>query len=260
METFDRFARFYDDDYRFYDEDIDLAVELAQQCGGDVLELGCGTGRVLVPIAAAGCRIAGVDSSPALLDIARKKLVADQLVESAELIQDDLRTFDLGKGKRGRDRFHFAYCVSNTLMHLTTQHDQIQVLKNTWRHLKPGGLLLLALFNPDVARLVEVTGVQELADRWTDPETGADVVKWAVRTVDWAEQLQETLFIYEEIFADGRVQRTACPFTLRFLWRGEAELMLTQTGFMVEEVWGNFFGDPYAADSDNLIILARKPA
>jgi SAM-dependent methyltransferase len=253
MENFDRFARFYDADYRFYDEDIDLVLELTQQAGGDVLELGCGTGRVLVPVAAAGHRVTGVDSSPALLAIARTKLSEAGLDAQAQLVEQDLRTCDLCMA-----RYYFAYCVSNTLMHLTTPEEQTRVLENAFLHLEPDGLLLLSLFNPDVPRLVAVAGVQEFADRWTDDETGAEVVKWAVRTVDWAEQLQETLFIYEEVFPDCRVQRTLCPFTLRFLWRSEVELMLTQAGFVVEEVWGSFYGDPYEAASENLIVLARR--
>ena len=253
MSEFDRFARFYDADYRFYDEDIDLVVELAQQAGGDALELGCGTGRVLVPVAAAGGRVTGVDASPALLDIARRKLETAGLAARADLVEQDLRTFDVGAA-----RFRFAFCVSNTLMHLTNPADQMRVLRRAHHHLQPGGTLLLALFNPDVPRLVEVAGTQELADRWTDPASGAEVLKWCVRNVDWTAQIQDTLFIYEEIFADGRVQRTLCPFALRFLWRHEAELMLTQSGFDIDAVWGSFDGDPYDAGSENLILLARK--
>ena len=253
MSEFDRFARFYDADYRFYDEDIDLVAELARQAGGDVLELGCGTGRVLVPVAAAGCPVTGVDASPALLDIARRKLETAGLAARADLVEQDLRTFDAGAA-----RFSFAYCVSNTLMHLTSAADQVRVLRRAHRHLQPGGTLLLALFNPDVPRLVEVAGLQELADRWTDAASGAEVIKWCVRNVDWTAQIQDTLFIYEEIFADGRVQRTLCPFPLRFLWRHEAELMLARSGFDVDAVWGSFDGDPYDAASENLILLARK--
>ena len=143
-------------------------------------------------------------------------------------------------------------------MHLTSQADQLAALQNAQRHLANDGLLLIDLFNPDVARLSAVQGLQELADHWTDETTGAQVLKWCVRTVDWAEQLQETLFIYEELLPDGRSQRTLCPFTLRFLWRGEAELLLGQAGFVLETVWGDFSGEPYSSVSEHLILLARK--
>ncbi|MCB0051237.1 MAG: hypothetical protein KDE24_17015, partial [Caldilinea sp.] len=115
------------------------------------------------------------------------------------------------------------------------------------------------LFNPDIPRLLAINGLMELADQWLDDTTGAEVQKWSVRTVDLAEQVQDTLFIYEETFADGRSQRTNCPFTLRFLWRSEAELMLRLAGFVVEDVWGDFDGSPYSSESEHLILLAQKP-
>ncbi|MCB0100309.1 MAG: hypothetical protein KDE46_31480, partial [Caldilineaceae bacterium] len=68
-----------------------------------------------------------------------------------------------------------------------------------------------------------------------------------------------TLFIYEEIFPDGRVQKTVCPFTLRYLWQGEGSLMLEMIGFEVLEIWGDFEQNPYGDGSERLIFLAQKP-
>ncbi|MFZ1769359.1 MAG: class I SAM-dependent methyltransferase [Caldilinea sp.] len=254
VAAFDRFARFYDDDYRNYDDDIEAIAMLAEECGEPVLELGCGTGRVLLPLAAAGHRVTGVDISPALLARAAAKLNQQGLASGVQLVEADLRTFDLPQKE-----FAFAFCTSNTLMHFVTAAEQLVVLRNAARHLRPGGRLLVDLFNPDLPRLFAVDGLMELADRWQDVQTGAEVLKWSVRTLDLAEQCQETLFIYEEIFVDGGAQRTACPFTLRFLWRSEAELMLQLASLLVEEVWGDFEGAPYAGDSEHLVLLAVKP-
>lgn len=257
-EMLDRFARFYDADYRHYDDDLaaiaQLAEEQTQTPGGTLLELGCGTGRVLVPLATLGFSITGVDLSPALLAAARQKVRDSQTANRVTLVQADLRSFALPQ----RD-FCLAICTSNTLMHLTTPADQLAALRNAHRHLRSGGLLFLDLFNPDIARLLEINAVSELADQWRDETNGADVLKWSVRTLDLAEQQQETTFIYEEVFADGRAQRTVCPFTLRFLWRNEAELMLEKAGFDEIEVWGDFDGSDYGSWSDHLILLAHKP-
>ncbi len=144
-------------------------------------------------------------------------------------------------------------------MHLADPADQLALLEQAADHLRPGGLLLIDLFQPDVVRLAEVHGVMELADQWTRQD-GTEVIKWSVRTLDLAEQLQETLFIYEEIAPDGTARRTRCPFTLRFLWRNEAELMLRLAGFSVEAVWGDFEGTPYDNQSEHLILLATKAA
>jgi SAM-dependent methyltransferase len=259
MAQFDAFARYYDADYRNYDEDVDLILTLAEECAGEgaehgrgpILELGCGTGRLLLPLAVQGHAVAGIDISPALLAIARSKL--QDLSAQVELAQADLRSFALP-----RQDYAFAFCTSNTLMHLADPGDQLGVLRNAQRHLRSGGALLLDLFNPDVPRLTAVDGVQELADRWQDDRTGAEVIKWAVRSVDWAEQIQETIFIYDETLPDGSSRRTVCPFHLRFLWRNEAELMLQAAGLTVEAVWGDFEGGDYDAASEHLILFARK--
>jgi SAM-dependent methyltransferase len=276
MQIFDRFARFYDQDYRHYADDLPAIADLAAEQGDPILELGCGTGRVLIPLAAAGHTVTGVDISPALLQVARSKIQQDKVTrrqgdgvagsKAQEAIrvtqyasritfhEADLRTFDFPT----KD-FAFAFCTSNTLMHLTTPADQLAVLRNAYRHLRPGGLLFIDLFNPDIPRLLAVNGLMELADQWIDHETACQVYKWCVRTVDVAEQIQDTLFIYEEILPAGQVRRTPCPFTLRFLWRSEAELMLQMAGFAVEAVWGDFDGQDYHGGSEHLILLARKP-
>ena len=251
---FDRFARFYDDDYRAYDDDLGLILEMAEDAGGPVVELGCGTGRVLLPLADAGVATTGVDISPALLDVARAKLAAAGLASRVTLVEADLRHPGLPESA-----FALAICTSNTLMHLTDPSDQAAALHAACRLLRPGGLLMVDLFNPDIARLLEVNGLMELADRWRDEISGAEVTKWSVRSVDIAEQLQETLFIYEETLPNGETRRTHCPFTLRFLWRNEGELMLRAAGLVVEEVWGEFDGTPYDGLSDHLIFIARKP-
>jgi SAM-dependent methyltransferase len=251
--NFDPFAPFYDKDYRNYRDDIQLIVDLAQDAGETALELGCGTGRVLVPLAATGCRVTGVDSSPALLQLAQRKAEQAGITTRLHLVEDDLRSFSLDERA-----FDFAFCISNTLMHLTTQTDQLAVLQAAHRHLRPGGRLLIDLFNPDIPHLTAIAGVQELADHWQDEARGATVLKWIVRRVDVAQQVQETTFIYESVFADGRSEKAVLPFTLRFLWPSEAVLLLEKAGFRVEELWGDFDGNEYDSDSERLIFLATK--
>ena len=143
-------------------------------------------------------------------------------------------------------------------MHLPTQAAQLAALRRAHHHLRGDGLLLLDLFNPDVARLAAVHGLMELADSWRDEAGSATVHKWVVRSVEWAAQQQETLFVYEEIFDDGRTRRTSFPFTLRFLWPAEVTLLLTVAGFEIEALWGDFEGTPHGDDSEQIVLLARK--
>ena len=259
-EQFDRFAHFYDQDYRDYDADIALLDRLFLDNSPSILELGCGTGRVLSALVNRhpGCRFTGIDISPALLTIAHQKLVDQGCRKYVRLIEDDLCTFTLPTDDY-KNNFNFAFCTSNTFMHLNEPELQLAALCNVYKHLHPGGRLFIDLFNPDIARLLAVNGICELADQWYDPQQNIEVIKWSVRTLDLAEQLQETLFIYEEIRADGTTRRTTCPFILRFLWRNEAVLMLERAGFLVEDVWGDFDRQPYGDGSERLLLLARKP-
>ncbi|MGL4648164.1 MAG: class I SAM-dependent methyltransferase, partial [Caldilineaceae bacterium] len=110
---FDRFARFYDGDYRDYDDDLGMILDLAEEQGGRVLELGVGTGRVLLPLVDAGHQVTGVDISPALLAVAHHKLNAMGYEARATLVEGDLLRVELPAGA-----FALAVCTSNTLMHL----------------------------------------------------------------------------------------------------------------------------------------------
>lgn len=249
---FDRFARFYDEDYRDYTDDVEAILHLGQEMDGPVLELGCGTGRLLVPLTQLGLPITGIDISRGLLDIARDKLAHTPNGKQVTLVEADMRTLALAQ----RD-FAFAFCTSNTLMHLADAADQLAALQAAADHLRPGGLLMVDLFHPDIARLIDVDGVQELADR-RQREDGTEVIKWSVRSLDLAEQRQDTLFIYEETAPDGSVRRTHCPFALRYLWRNELTLMMERCGLTVEAVWGDFEGTPYADGAEHLIMLATK--
>ncbi|MYH61689.1 MAG: class I SAM-dependent methyltransferase [Caldilineaceae bacterium SB0675_bin_29] len=259
--NFDAFARFYDGDYRDYRDDIPLVLKTARAAGRVVLELGCGTGRVLLPLVEDGCHVTGIDTSAALLAIARRKLAehgyASETVadgsRAARLVQADMTRFQLPERE-----IDFAFVVSNTLMHLTTQAEQLKALQCAQRHLRAGGLLLIDLFNPDVAYLEAIAGIQELADWWEDGESGATVLKWATRSVDAARQLQETVFVYEEVFPDGHNAQTRLSFPLRFWWPDEGTMLLERAGFAVDELYGDFDGSPYRSDSERLIFIARK--
>ena len=259
--NFDGFARFYDGDYRDYRDDIPLVLKTAHAAGRVALELGCGTGRVLLPLVEDGCHVIGVDTSAALLAVARRKL-AKQGYESktaadgsrtVTLVQADMTSFKLAERE-----IDFAFVVSNTLMHVTTQAGQLKVLQCAQRHLRAGGLLLIDLFNPDVTYLEAIAGMQELADWWEDGESGATVLKWSTRYVDAARQLQETVFVYEEVFPDGRNAQTRLSFPLRFWWPDEGAMLLERAGFAVDELYGDFDGSPYRSDSERLIFIARK--
>lgn len=252
MTNFDCLARFYDLDYRAFQEDVALYLGFAQRTGGPLLELGCGTGRLLLPLAQAGYQITGVDLSAEMLAIARQKVEAAGLNDRITLVQADMRKVDLPQ------RFRLAFIAINSFMHLTTLEDQLTALRTCHRLLAPGGLLIIDVDNPSPQQLLEADGRLELQGRWFDPNSGATVLKSVSRLADPASQLQHILFIYDEVFPDGQVRRTLAPFQARYLHRYEGELLLDKAGFTPEQVYGSYDLDPYENDSERMIFVARR--
>ncbi len=250
----DLIARFFDADYADYLDDLPVIEAFAQRTGGPLLELGCGAGRLLIPLAEAGYRVTGVDLSPAMLAIAGDKARRAGVTQRVTLLQGDYTDMPLG------GPYRLAFVVMNTFLHLLSQADQLAALRHWAEHLTPGGLLLIDVLHPDVAQLASFDGRLELEKWWTDPETGHTVMKQLTRTVDLAEQTLHVTLVYDEIAADGQLRRTLAPFDLRYLWRFEAELLLKQAGFTLEALYGDWTLSPFEGSSDRMILVARRRA
>jgi SAM-dependent methyltransferase len=252
MADFDRFARFYDRDYESFQDDLALYLGFAERTGGPLIELGCGTGRLTLPLAQAGYDITGVDMSPRMLEVAQAKVDQADLGDQVTLLLADMREVQLPQ------RYRLAFIAINSFMHLTTPEDQLAALQAWRRLLLPGGLLIIDVDSPDPRHLLEADGRLDLHGRWFDPDTGATVLKQMSRMVDAARQLYHVLFIYDEIFPDGEMRRTLAPFQARYLYRFEGELLLDKAGFTPEQVYGSYDLDPYGNDSERMIFVARR--
>lgn len=250
---FDLFARYYDFEHGRFEADLSLYKGFATRTGSPILELGCGTGRVLLPLAEAGFAVTGVDVSAAMLDRVRGKLAArPHLAPRVRLVQGDARDLDLP------ERFGLAFWALNSFMHLLTQPDQLRALRNARGLLREGGLLILDLFQPDPALLLEADGrLLHDATWWHGPDDRT-VLKYSSRRLDQGEQRLDVTYIYEEQPPDGRTSRVVAPFALRYLHRFEAELLLERAGFAVEALYGSYELDEFAADSERMIFVARK--
>ncbi len=246
-------ARYFDADTADFLADLPALQAYARHTGGPLLELGCGTGRLLLPLALAGHRVTGVDLSPDMLGRAEAKTAAAGVAKRVTLLQGDFRHTPLP------ETYRFAFVVMNTFLHLLSRAEQLQALRHWHAHLASGGLLLIDVFAPDVSELANLQGQVEFDKSWVDPAGGATVMKHFIRTVDQAEQIVHVMIIYDEVAADGRLQRSAVPFDLRYIWRFEAELLLEQAGFIVEDVFGDWDLSPFDSGSERLILVSRKP-
>lgn len=239
---------FLDQDYRNARDDLALYGRLAEEKSGPILELGCGTGRVLAALRRAGHIGVGLDISPAMLAEARRCLGPDTALHCA-----DMSDFALA-----RTDFALAIAATNALMHLPSAARQLAALRCVGRHLKPGGLLVVDLFNPPVVELVLQAGCQLAVDSWEGARAGTSVTKWMQRDVDWTHQMQTTRIAYETLHADNRLARVECCFNLRFLWKSEMELMLKQAGFELLQIWGTYSQDALCEESEVMIFCAER--
>jgi SAM-dependent methyltransferase len=252
-DPFDIYARFYDPDLGDLDADLGFYEQFAARCGSPILELGCGTGRVLLPLARQGYRVTGIDASAEMLERARAKIGAEELDERVTLAQQEMAKLDLG------ERFNMAFAALNSFAHLHTTEEQLQALARIHRHLTPGGLLIADMFNPDMGRLLDARGQVALAKVIPEPGTGRRLMRFYSEEVDLGRQLIHTTYIIDEIDAGGNVRRTLFPFTLRYVFRYELELLLRHAGFEVEAIYGSYDLDEFSGDSEKMIAVARKP-
>ena len=252
-DPFDIYARFYDPDLGELDADLSFYEQFAARCGSPILELGCGTGRVLLPLAREGYRITGIDASAEMLERARAKIAAEELGERVTLAQQEMAELDLG------ERFNMAFAALNSFAHLHTTEEQLQALARMRRHLNPDGLLILDMFNPDMGRLLDARGQVALARVIPEPDTGHRLMRFYSEEVDLGQQLIHTTYIVDEIDVEGNIKRTLFPFTLRYVFRYEMELLLRHAGLEVEEIYGSYELDEFSRDSEKLIAVARRP-
>lgn len=246
MIDFDAFTRLYDADYSDFTADLDLWLPFAKRTGGPILEAMCGTGRVLLPLAQAGHTVVGLDIAPTMIERAQAKLAAFPL---ARTVVGDVRDFALP------ERFALAFIAMNSFMHLPTPDDQFEALEQVRAHLRPDGLLILDLFNPDPRELTADEGV--LVHAKSFEVEGQHVQKYVLRRTDLAEQTHYVEFVYDEVGPDRVVRRSVLPFTMRWVYRYELEYLLAHNGFALEAVYGSYELDEFGSDSERLIAVAR---
>jgi len=255
----------YEVDAEFYDtvygtvrqKDLGFFVEYPRSTPGRTLELGCGTGRVLIPTARAGCDITGLDFSPFMLEKCQAELKKQSLEaqKRARLVRGNMAGFDTGE----------IYALVTTpfrpFQHLISAEEQKSCLASACRHLTPEGLLILDLFNPNPLRLVE--NPQYTEERENFPETtlpDGRTIRRTDRTAGYHRHLQynDIELIYYVKYPDGREERRVQQFPMRYFFRYEVEHLLSLCGFKVIDIFGDYDKTAFTHDSPELIVVARK--
>ena len=229
--AYDRLGPGYDAWCRSVLEDIPFYVDLAVRSGGPVLELGVGSGRVAVPTALAGVRVVGIDSSPAMLELARRRAKPHNV--DLRLLEADMRTLpDLGT-------FALVTIPFRALLHLSSDEERRGLLTAVRDRLEPGGMLAFDVFHPDAEDIAETH------DRWLEREPGI----WERATWDAAAR---------ELELSVRTEESEASMRLWWLEPDDWRRLLGEVGFTDVEAYGWFDRSPLFPGAVDSVWIARR--
>jgi len=224
---YDAIAELYDPWSASVVEDVGFYLDEARRSGGPVVELGVGTGRIAVPIAADGIRVIGVDSSRGMLDVCARRAALAR-------VELDLRVGDL-REPPVHERVPLVICPFRSLLHMQTDDDRRRVLAAVQRLLRPGGRFVFDVFTP---------GADDIAhthERWLEREPGIfELARW--------DEEARTLTL--------TVRGPEGETTMALAWLSVAEWrdLLEGSGFEVEACYGWFDRKPFSGGDDSVWI------
>jgi SAM-dependent methyltransferase len=244
-------AEFYDLEHDDFEDDLGFYLNMAMMAGGPVLELGCGSGRILKPLLAAGLKVTGLDSSEVMLGRAEARLRSKRERAGLTLDKRSMAAADHVPG----GPFGVVVLGLNGLLHATTSSEERALLKSACAALRQGGQLLLDVVNP--ATLRDFNGEVLHEGSWV-MESGSRVDKFSSRQVSFSTQELDVALWYDVTSPDGSIRRIHSGFTQRFVHRSELELMLEMAGFSSWTVYGGYELDPFEDNSDRIVIAAER--
>jgi SAM-dependent methyltransferase len=238
--------------------DVAFYVEQAARAGGDVLELGCGTGRVLLPMARAGASVTGLDGSREMLDRCRAKLDGEprEVRSRVTLVAGDATGFDLGR------TFRLVVAPFRILQQLVTIEEQLGLVTSVARHLAQGGRFVFDVFNPSFA-VMATDRSEEREETPTQPLPDGRTLRRAVRIprVRWTDQVSEIELAYYIADRPGAPERRYVQaFDMRWFVRAELEHLLARAGLRATSVLGDFDGSVLSDGSPEQIVIGEMDA
>lgn len=236
--------------------DLEFYIDICRQAKGKILELGCGTGRVLISLAAAGLEIVGLDLSPHMLAKCRENLAsqAKEIRDRVQLIQGRMTGFELD------EEFAAIIIPFRPFQHLVSVSDQLACLHCVRNHLQTDGMLAFDLFQVDLSKMSDAHRMKETEDVAEIDLPDGRKMRRCSRFVAThrAEQYNDLEIIYYLTNAAGKTERLVQAFPFRYFFRYEVEHLLARAGFEVSDIYGNFDKSSLADDSPEMIFVARK--
>jgi SAM-dependent methyltransferase len=232
MSAYDQVARMYDPWSRSVVEDVAFYVEEAVRAGGAVLELGVGTGRIALPMAAAGVAVTGVDTSEGMLEVARERAELAGVSELVDLRHGDMRDPPVD------GEFALVAIPFRSLLHMETDADRRAALRAVRERLAPDGRFVFDVFTPAADDIADTHG------RWIEREAGI----W--ERADWHEESRTLILRVRG--SDGEAE-----MSLAWLSVPEWRALLDEEGFELEGLYGWFDRRPWTGGEDSIWVCRR---
>ncbi len=249
------FAEFYDILHAGL-KDIDAYIEFAHKFGPDILELGSGTGRILIPLAKKGFNVTGIDFSDDMIKRCYDKLhgANSSLTDRITIVKQDVTKFELER------KFDLIIAPCNMISHFTQTAQLINMLKRVIKHLKPNGVFILDISVPDIPFMVYINSIERIFG-FEHPLTGTRIVNRFVSTYDFVNQLEHNSIYLEEYGDKDELTRKAnCSNTLTYFFPRELRLILETSGLKVFAEQGSLHEKQQInSNSTEMVFFCRLP-
>ena len=251
-------AKYYDDAYAVKPDLVELPfyVDLAKQIGGPILEMGCGTGRVLLPIARMGIEIHGLDNAPTMLGILRERIQnePEQVRSQIALHQGDMRQF------RGQKKYALVTIPFRPMQHMYTLEDQVTALKTGAFHLDNDGILALDVFFPKFQLMDVGIGEEMLELEWPARSHPGRIVRRYFKkdAVDKIHQVFSATFIFRTYHNETLVSEETERIKLSYYAYPQLKALFRLAGLEAVEEYGSFSKTPLDNTAKEMIFLLRR--
>jgi SAM-dependent methyltransferase len=257
-DTYEVTAKYYDGAYAAKQDLVDLPfyLELAEQANGPVLEIACGTGRVLIPIAGREIEIHGVDNSKPMIEILKRNLQKEsaEVREKITLHEGDMRDFRLAR------EFPLVIIPFRPMQHMHTVEDQIRALQTAAAHLTKDGILAFDVFYPKFDLIDTKIGEEVPEMEWPSRTDPTAIVRRYFRkeSVDKINQVFNFTFIYRTFKEDKIIAEETENFRLSFYTYPHLRALFLLAGLEIVEEYGSFAKTPMDNSAEQMIFLLRK--
>jgi SAM-dependent methyltransferase len=258
-DTYELSARYYDAAYTAINlVDVAFYVGLAREIGGPVLEIGCGTGRVLLEIARAGIEIHGLDQSPAMLAVLKQKLQREpqEVRNRVTLHPGDMRTARLDK------KFPLAITPFRPLQHMHTMEDQIAALRTAAAHLTDEGRFAFDVFYPKFDSAFSGIGEERFEMEWPVEGKPGTIIRRFFRkeSIDKIQQGFSGTFLYRTFEGDRLIREETAPLHMTWYMYPQLRALFLLAGLEVVEEYGSFAKVPLDNKATEMIFVVKRKA